>query len=314
MTLRLLLPLAMVACAGGPEPDLGTDGSASVPTATACDDGGRPTASYIDADGDGFGDPSSATISCEPPSADRVGNGDDCDDTSVLARPGGTEVCDGLDNDCSGVADSGFIVVPRDHGTLTEAVAAVADFTEICLSPGTYDEIADLDGRKITVTGAPGTVFDLSGAQGPRLAITDPATDLTLQGLEVSGLDRVVTTVMEEVPSFLSARAGRIALQDVRFTDLRVAVRPGGALLAGAVIYAQDAALDLTRVSIEGFELELGAAPDMGGNARAIGGFLGADDVGRPSRGSTCPACAFMARAPRIAWSPGPSGTSWAAR
>lgn len=33
--------------------------------------------------------------------------GDDCDDTSAAAHPGGTEICDGVDNDCNGVVDDG---------------------------------------------------------------------------------------------------------------------------------------------------------------------------------------------------------------
>jgi hypothetical protein len=42
--------------------------------------------------------------------ADRDGDGagaclDDCDDSSPLARPGGVETCDGLDNDCDGFVD-----------------------------------------------------------------------------------------------------------------------------------------------------------------------------------------------------------------
>jgi hypothetical protein len=35
--------------------------------------------------------------------------GDDCDDTSALARPGGIERCDGRDNDCDGVVDNGAL-------------------------------------------------------------------------------------------------------------------------------------------------------------------------------------------------------------
>lgn len=38
--------------------------------------------------------------------------GDDCDDTSPLAFPGGVEMCDGLDNDCNGVVDDGAEWLP----------------------------------------------------------------------------------------------------------------------------------------------------------------------------------------------------------
>jgi hypothetical protein len=52
----------------------------------------------VDADDDGWGAPGSAACS--------VGAGFDCDDTSALAYPGGTEVCDGLDNDCDRGVDN----------------------------------------------------------------------------------------------------------------------------------------------------------------------------------------------------------------
>ncbi|MBN2799961.1 MAG: hypothetical protein JXX28_12515, partial [Deltaproteobacteria bacterium] len=66
---------------------------------------------YADADGDQYGDPSQATVSCEAPDG-AVLNGTDCDDTSAAARPGGTEVCDGLDNDCDGEADESATDAP----------------------------------------------------------------------------------------------------------------------------------------------------------------------------------------------------------
>ena len=55
-----------------------------------------------DLDGDGFLGPLPGTIASTPGSC-----GDDCDDTRPLAFPGGTEVCDGVDNDCDGVIDNG---------------------------------------------------------------------------------------------------------------------------------------------------------------------------------------------------------------
>ena len=38
--------------------------------------------------------------------------GDDCDDTSAAAFPGGTETCDGIDNDCNGIVDDGAAYLP----------------------------------------------------------------------------------------------------------------------------------------------------------------------------------------------------------
>ncbi len=59
---------------------------------------------YTDGDGDGYGPDSSAVTACEGESG-QVQVGGDCDDTSARAYPGGSEVCDGLDNDCNGVVD-----------------------------------------------------------------------------------------------------------------------------------------------------------------------------------------------------------------
>jgi len=71
---------------------------------------------YADLDGDGVGT-GEATISCESPTEGLWSNyGGDCDDADPNSFPprylldgtyveGGTDVCDGIDNDCSGTAD-----------------------------------------------------------------------------------------------------------------------------------------------------------------------------------------------------------------
>jgi hypothetical protein len=54
---------------------------------------------YVDADGDGFGDPATGLSSC--PGAGLVEDATDCDDGCASCHPGGTEgVRDGLDQDC----------------------------------------------------------------------------------------------------------------------------------------------------------------------------------------------------------------------
>ena len=59
---------------------------------------------YLDADGDGHGSTSLSASACSQPSG-YVVSSDDCNDLNASAHPGGTEVCDGADNDCDGTVD-----------------------------------------------------------------------------------------------------------------------------------------------------------------------------------------------------------------
>ncbi|MDP2313236.1 MAG: MopE-related protein [Pseudomonadota bacterium] len=61
---------------------------------------------YADLDGDGFGDVDGLQFGCTQP-AGYLADNTDCDDTSAAAYPGGTEVCDSLDNNCDGSVDEG---------------------------------------------------------------------------------------------------------------------------------------------------------------------------------------------------------------
>ncbi len=61
---------------------------------------------YADADGDGYGNPTSGAPACDQP-RDTVNDGTDCDDGDASAHPGAVERCDGTDNDCDGFTDEG---------------------------------------------------------------------------------------------------------------------------------------------------------------------------------------------------------------
>ncbi len=63
---------------------------------------------YIDADSDGFGDATTSVEACTEPTG-YVADNTDCDDTEVDTFPGSPEVCDGIDNDCDGDADTGAV-------------------------------------------------------------------------------------------------------------------------------------------------------------------------------------------------------------
>ncbi len=72
-------------------------------------DEGLPFATYYpDADGDGFGALGSAGQSACMPVAGKVTNNADCNDASPMVKPGATEVCNGIDDDCVGGIDNGL--------------------------------------------------------------------------------------------------------------------------------------------------------------------------------------------------------------
>jgi uncharacterized repeat protein (TIGR03803 family) len=75
------------------------------------DTGGRycaactPLTWYRDADGDGHGVPGATVTSCEQP-AGYAATSDDCDDANASTYPGAPEICNGLDDNCDGIADN----------------------------------------------------------------------------------------------------------------------------------------------------------------------------------------------------------------
>ncbi len=61
---------------------------------------------FVDADGDGFGDATSdVVVSCAPVPG-RSARSSDCDDGDAHVSPLGTELCNGIDDDCNGRADA----------------------------------------------------------------------------------------------------------------------------------------------------------------------------------------------------------------
>ena len=70
-------------------------------------DGDADIAWYPDGDGDGYGDADAEPTWACSGAEDTVENGEDCDDDDATVNPEATDVCNGLDEDCSGYADDG---------------------------------------------------------------------------------------------------------------------------------------------------------------------------------------------------------------
>lgn len=74
------------------------------------------TVYYADLDKDGFGNPANTLLSCTGAPVGFVSNSLDCNDNNANIHPAANEVCDGIDNNCDGTVDEGFIKVWfRDH-------------------------------------------------------------------------------------------------------------------------------------------------------------------------------------------------------
>ncbi len=68
-------------------------------------DAADATTWYGDTDGDGYGETADAVVACDPPTGYVAADGD-CNDANDDVNPGATEWCgNGVDEDCSGVAD-----------------------------------------------------------------------------------------------------------------------------------------------------------------------------------------------------------------
>ncbi len=70
------------------------------------DDAADAATWHVDLDSDGFGDPSVSHDACSAPFG-YVADDTDCDDSRASVNPVGTEVCNGLDDDCDGAVDDG---------------------------------------------------------------------------------------------------------------------------------------------------------------------------------------------------------------
>jgi hypothetical protein len=74
------------------------------------DEGAGTSTYYRDGDDDGYGNPAVATVACSAPSG-YVSNAADCNDGNGAIRPGASEACNGVDDNCSGSADETFSCV-----------------------------------------------------------------------------------------------------------------------------------------------------------------------------------------------------------
>ncbi len=95
--------------------------------------GAPDTPFYVDADGDGYGDPNQFIFSCldEIPPGYTL-QGDDCNDNNPNIHPGAAEIsCDGIDSNCNGNLDENILPPP----VVTNDTICSGDIAVICATP-----------------------------------------------------------------------------------------------------------------------------------------------------------------------------------
>ncbi|MEL6349085.1 MAG: MopE-related protein [Myxococcota bacterium] len=160
---------------------------------------------FIDFDGDGFGHTDLTSRFCGGPAKGYVTNSSDCDDLSADAFPGGTEICDGIDNNCDGAIDNNapdtsmFYYDGDGDGFGDDAVTIRA-----CVAPESYADVAgdctDTDAlvhpQSVWYPDADNDGFGLDaqpivGCQGPRLHV--------LNNFDCNDVDPFINPDAEEI-------------------------------------------------------------------------------------------------------------------
>ena len=126
--------------------------SVACPEGTGCENGAcLPDLGCFDPDGDGFGTGCEAGVDCRP--------------FEPASYTGAAEVCDGLDNDCDGVADDGGVCVPCGNAAVAPLTAGETLYARTC---GGVIEVALLG---LTVGDALAILLGVDGESAPRFEV-----------------------------------------------------------------------------------------------------------------------------------------------
>ncbi|MBK7888980.1 MAG: T9SS type A sorting domain-containing protein [Bacteroidetes bacterium] len=99
------------------------------------DDGLTFITYFADADGDGYGNGAIYIDACSPPAGSYVFNNNDCNDGNAAVNPAATEICNELDDNCSGTIDEGLTITTYFADADNDGYGDGNVYVDSCLAP-----------------------------------------------------------------------------------------------------------------------------------------------------------------------------------
>ena len=187
---------------------------------------------WTDADGDGFGSAVVSPVSACAPQPGKVTNNTDCNDASTAIRPGATEQCNGVDDDCNNVVDDNVATQSYYLDADGDGFGASGSSPEVACSPPSGRVPNALDCNDGSAAVRPGVAEvcngvddDCSGTADDGLTFLDYYPDVDGDGFGASGSNPI---------SACAPVVGRVA--DARdCNDANAQVKPGATEVCNGV-------------------------------------------------------------------------------
>lgn len=203
---------------------------------------------YLDADRDGYGDPSNFTIApCNEAPSGYLSDARDCDDTSASVHPDAEEICDAVDNDCDSATHDPDGVSRRSGGRWVDestiwargasSYLGVEGEYVVCGGPWDVQTIYNQYGGAEIFGSNTNLAIIRNPYSGSLIFSSD---DLRLSNLELRATDTVVehrggslVVVDSTIESASAAALELLGSGDVSLSDSDVAARYSGMYISG---------------------------------------------------------------------------------
>jgi hypothetical protein len=188
---------------------------------------------YVDADGDGFGSATGANF-CSVPTEGYSLNNTDCDDAVSTTYPGAIELCNGIDDNCSGFVDEGCPSTTAGEEPFNAILAPTSMYSYCNSFYGTLDGAhPSAHALSSCVTGEDVWYYFYAQTDGVTIFIGSYVNDIVIELQDSQGnlmeIENTVNGLGTEVLTSIGLTAGQL---------YRVAVRNNNSILNPGGLYS----------------------------------------------------------------------------